>query len=74
MLKPLGAVVAAPAISAAITFATGPTSPVSAGPLAKAATDSMRACAARAWPYLHCIGTQFGSRHVRLATTDRLPD
>jgi hypothetical protein len=32
----------------------------------------MRDCAARPWPYLRCVGTQYGNPKVRLVTTDNL--
>ena len=33
-----------------------------------AAAAPMTACAQRAWPYLRCVGTQFGNPHIRLVS------
>jgi hypothetical protein len=38
----------------------------------EATAAPMHACIERAWPYLHCVGTAFGDRKVRLVTTDRI--
>jgi hypothetical protein len=71
MLKPISAVMAAAIIAAAVTALTAPSGKVTAGPLEKAASHAMRACAQRPWPYLNCVGTPFGNPHVRLVTADQ---
>ena len=72
MLKTTTAVMVAAVIAAAITMLSAPTTNVIASPLPQAAAEPMHACAQRAWPYLRCVGTQFGNPKVRLVSTDRL--
>jgi hypothetical protein len=70
MLKSIGAVAAAAAVAAIITFLLAPGTRVSAGPMPQATSDEMHACADRPWPYLRCVGTRYGNPAVRLVTTD----
>ena len=72
MLKSLAAVTVAAAIAGAITLFSAPTSDVVASPLPKPAADAITACKQRPWPYLNCVGTEFGNPHVRLIGIDRL--
>jgi len=72
MLKSLAAVLVAATIAAAITILSAPTAQVDAGPLPQPAADAIAACKQRPWPYLNCVGTEFGNPRVRLVTTDRL--
>jgi hypothetical protein len=30
------------------------------------AVDAITACKQRPWPYINCVGTEFGNPHVRL--------
>ena len=72
MLKSLTAVMAAAAIAAAITLLSAPATQVDAGPVAKpveSRDDQMRQAP---WPYLRCVGTEFGNQRVRLVTAERL--
>jgi hypothetical protein len=71
-MKPLTAILAAAAAAAVITLLTAPSEPVTARPMPQATADAMHACANRPWPYLNCVGTQFGNPKVRLVTTDKL--
>lgn len=71
MLKSTIAVMTAAAIAAAITVLSAP-APVDATPIAQPAADAMTACVQRPWPYLRCVGTQFGNPRVRLVTNERL--
>ena len=73
MFKSTTAVIIAAAVAAAITILSAPTAPVDATPVAKPVADAMTACAQRPWPYLRCVGTEFGNQRVRLVTADRLP-
>ena len=73
MLKSLAAVVVAATIAAAITLLSAPTTDVVAGPLPKPAADAITTCMQRPWPYLNCVGTEFGSPRVRLIPIER-PD
>jgi hypothetical protein len=74
-MKSLTAVLAAAAVAALVTLLSAPAEKVAAGPMPAATAAAMHACAARAWPYLDCVGTRFGNPHIRLVTTDRLsPD
>jgi hypothetical protein len=71
MLKAITAVISAAAIAALVTAFSGPSS-VDAGPLAKPAEATLKACTQMAWPYLNCVGTSVGNPRIRLVTTDRL--
>ena len=71
MLKSTTAVMFAAAIAAAVTILSAPTNHVDATPVAQPVAEAMTACAQRPWPYLRCVGTEFGSHRVRLVTTDR---
>ncbi len=72
MLKSLAAVLVAATIAAAITLFSAPTSDVVASPLPQPAADAITACKQRPWPYLNCVGTEFGNPHVRLISIDRV--
>jgi hypothetical protein len=67
----LSAVISAAAIAAFVTFIL-PGAQVDAGPLAKPAEQTLKACKQMAWPYLNCVGTEIGNQRIRLVTTDRL--
>ena len=71
MLKTITAILSAAAIAAFVTLISAP-SPVDAGPMAKPVETAMRSCANQPWPYLHCVGTQFGNPKVRLVSSERL--
>ena len=71
MLKSTTAVMIAAAIAAAFTILSAP-APVDAGPLAKPAETALKACTQRAWPYLNCVGTEFGNPRIRLVSVERL--
>ncbi len=72
MFKSTTAVMIVAAVAASITVLSVPTAHVDATPVARPAVEAMTACANRPWPYLGCVGTEFGSRRVRLVTTDHL--
>ncbi len=71
MLKSVAAIALAAAIAGAITIVSAPTADVVASPLPQPAADAITACKQRPWPYLNCVGTEFGNPHVRLIATDR---
>jgi hypothetical protein len=71
-MKSLSAILAAAFVAAVVTFVFAPGTSVSAGPMAKAVSEQMHACADRPWPYLRCVGTRYGNPHIRLVTTDNL--
>jgi hypothetical protein len=73
MMKTTTAIMVAAAIAAAVTILSAPAAPVDASSLPQAKTAPMMECAHRAWPYLRCVGTEFGNQKIRLVTTDRLP-
>lgn len=73
MSKVTQCVIAAAAIAAVFTVLTGTSARLDAGPLAEPAQTELKACTQRPWPYLNCVGTPFGNPHIRLVTTDRLP-
>lgn len=70
MLKSLAAVMVAATIAAVITVFSAPTSDVVASPLPQPAADAITACKQRPWPYLNCVGTEFGNPRVRLISVD----
>jgi hypothetical protein len=70
-LKTIVAIVAAAIIAAAITLISAPIADVVASPLPKPAADAITACKQRPWPYLNCVGTEFGNPRVRLISIDR---
>ena len=71
MLKTTTAIMVAAAIAAAVTVLSAPSAPVDASPLTKTAAEPLK-CLDRPWPYLHCVGTQAGPRHIRLVSAERL--
>ena len=71
MVKTITAVLSAAAIAAMVTLLSAP-SPVDAGPMAQPVETAMKACSNQPWPYLHCVGTQFGNPKVRLVSSERL--
>ena len=71
MLHSTTAIMIAAAIAAAVTVLSAPTASVDAGPIAAPAEAAMKACNNQPWPYLHCVGTQFGNPHIRLVVADR---
>jgi hypothetical protein len=72
MLKLISAIMSAAAIAGTITLLTAASAPVDAGPLAKPAEAALNACVDQPWPYLHCVGTEFGNPRIRLVATNRL--
>jgi hypothetical protein len=72
MLKVLSAIVSAAAIAAVMTISFAPSGPVTAGPIAGQNGATLKSCTARPWPYLNCVGTELGSRKIRLVSTERL--
>jgi len=72
MMKSSTAIMAAAAVAAAVTLMSAPSGILSAGARPDAESAQMRDCAARPWPYLRCVGTQYGNPRVRLVTTDNL--
>ena len=72
MLKAISAIAAAAAIAAVFTLMSAPAAKVDAGPIAKPIETAMTACANRPWPYLRCVGTEFGKPRSRLVTSERL--
>lgn len=72
MLKSSTAVLVAASIAAVITVLTAPSGSVTAGPRPVLESAEMHECAARPWPYLRCVGTQYGNPRVRLVTTEKL--
>jgi hypothetical protein len=72
MLKSVAAITVAAAIAGLITIASAPTADVVASPLPQPAAEAISACKQRPWPYLNCVGTEFGNPRVRLIAIDRL--
>jgi hypothetical protein len=72
MLKTIAAILAAATIAATITLLSAPITDVVASPLPKPDADAITACKQHPWPYLNCVGTEFGNPHVRLISIERL--
>ena len=70
MLKTIAAIVAAAAIAATITVISAPIGDVVASPLPKPAADAIAACKQNPWPYVNCVGTEFGNPKIRLISID----
>ncbi len=70
MLKTIAAIVAAAVIAAAITVLSAPIGDVVASPLPKPAADAIAACKQNPWPYVNCVGTEFGNPKIRLISID----
>ena len=66
MFKVANAVIAAAAIAAVVTVLTGSSASLDASPIAEPAQTEMKACTQQPWPYLNCVGTQFGNPRIRL--------
>ena len=71
MLKTFVAIAAAAIIAAVITVLSAALGDVVASPLPTPAADAITACKRRPWPYINCVGTEFGNPHVRLISIDR---
>ena len=71
MLKTIAAILAAAIIAATITVISAPITDVIASSLPQPAADAITACKQRPWPYVNCVGTEFGNPHVRLVSIDR---
>ena len=72
MFKLAYAVLGAALVAGAFTALTAASDRLDAGPLAAREEATLKVCTQRPWPYLNCVGTPIGNRHVRLVTTDRL--
>ena len=66
MLKSLVAIAAAAIIAAAFGVISAPVADVAASPLPQPSVDATTGCKERLWPYLHCVGTEFGNPNIRL--------
>jgi hypothetical protein len=71
MMKTFVASAAAAIMAAAITVISALIGDVVASPLPKPAVDAITACKQRPWPYINCVGTEFGNPHVRLISINR---
>ena len=60
------AILAAAVIAGIFTAATGSINKLDASPIAEPAHSVLKACTQQAWPYLNCVGTQFGEPNVRV--------
>lgn len=72
MFKSISAILAAATAAATLTLLSAPGGLVTAGPMPQADSARMSACAERPWPYVRCVGTEYGKPGVRLVTTERL--
>ena len=71
MLKTIAAIIASAIIAGAITILSAPVADVVADPLPQAAVDAITACKHRPWPYLNCVGTEFGNPRIRVISLER---
>ena len=60
------AVIAAAVIAGIFTAVTGSSGKLDASPIAEPAQSILKSCTQQAWPYLNCVGTQFGEPGVRV--------
>lgn len=60
------AVFAAAVIAGIFTAVTGSSDKLDASPIAEPARTVLKSCTQQAWPYLNCVGTQFGEPNVRV--------
>ena len=60
------AVFAAAVIAGIFTAVTGASGKLDAGPIAEPAQTVLKTCTQQAWPYVNCVGTQFGDPKVRV--------
>jgi hypothetical protein len=61
VLKTLAAIVAAAIVATAITIISAPIADVVASPLPEPVAEAITTCKQRPWPYLNCVGTEFGN-------------
>ncbi|MFA6265325.1 MAG: hypothetical protein WC670_06370 [Pseudolabrys sp.] len=66
MFKVTQAVFAAAVIAGIFTALTGYSDRLDASPVAEPERSAMKNCVQQPWPYLHCVGTQFGNPKVRM--------
>jgi hypothetical protein len=71
VLKAFAAIVAAAVVAGGITILSAPVGDVVASPLPPPAAEAITTCKQRPWPYLNCVGTEFGDPRVRLISFDR---
>ena len=60
------AVFAAAVIAGIFTAVTGSSGKLDASPIAEPARTELQTCTQQAWPYVNCVGTQFGETNVRV--------
>jgi len=60
------AVIAAAVIAGAFTAVTGSSGKLDASPIAEPARTELKTCTQQSWPYVNCVGTQFGEPNVRV--------
>ena len=70
-MKAILAIVAAAIIAAIITILSAPVADVVASPLPQPAADAITACKQQPWPYVNCIGAEFGNPRIRVVSIDR---
>jgi hypothetical protein len=71
VLKAFAAIVAAAVVAGGITILPAPVGDVAASTLPPPAADAITTCKLRPWPYLNCVGTEFGDPRVRLISFER---
>jgi len=71
VLKAFAAIVAAAVVAGGITVLSAPVGDVAASTLPRPAAEAITTCKQRPWPYLNCVGTEFGDPRVRLISFER---
>jgi hypothetical protein len=71
LLHAFAAIVAAAVLAGGITILSAPVDDVVASPLPPPATVAITTCKQRPWPYLNCVGTEFGDPRVRVISFNR---
>jgi len=67
----LKAFVVSAVVAAGITILSAPVGDVVARPLPSSTADTITTCKQHPWPYLNCVGTEFGGARVRLISFER---
>jgi len=64
----IAAIIAATIIAATFTILPAPIGTVTTNLLSKPTSDAITACTQNPWPYVNCVGTEFGGQHVRTSS------
>lgn len=60
------AVIIAAVLAGIFTAVAGSSDKLDASAIAEPAQSVLKSCTQQAWPYLNCVGTEFGDKNVRV--------